>query len=248
MKWKSSFLVTVVCGLLLSIPILVEACGLPGVVESGAVSMRNSSNICLDSAQTVIRLERKSFTVDAVFHLFNPSETTTEKVGYPKRGFADDIDLISFASWINGEKVDFTAEEHDGGVIRRLWQRLTLFLSSRYHFSASEVGGSIEDRWLVHRVTFPGHSRTTLRARYQSKYDNAIANYIYGTKPYWGSPVGATSILVDSTDIGGNQNLEIVLGWPFTREHAGSNLLKLRMRYGEPPSSSTLTLRVHRRP
>ena len=202
MRPNPGLFVIVICILLVSMPILGRAF-LPGVVAGGSVSLGAHSRIRMEAAQTTIRLGPESFTVDAVFHLFNPGETTTEKVGYPKRGFFNDLDFIGFTARVDGKKLDVLTEEHNEGLIKVFEERMNLFLRARCGIIfVGTTGHVIRDRWLVHRVSFPAHDRTTLRITYESRYDCSEAHYFYGTASYWGDRIGRTTILVDSTDVG----------------------------------------------
>ncbi|MGB6066756.1 MAG: hypothetical protein WBG50_18280 [Desulfomonilaceae bacterium] len=241
------FLIILICGILAVIPCVGKACGLPGQVRSGAVSPRGPSDIHMESERVTIRLGRSKFTVDAEFHLFNPGETTAERVRFPKEGLAEDSDLICFTAWAEGKKVDLTVE-YDAGIIKGLFERIASNLIHRYPaLGLTGLGQCNTDRWLVGNVIFPARKTTTLRARYESTYDGQSATYILGTASNWKDDVEKSIFVIDATEVGGTNNIAV----HFLRnapgpELLGDNLLKLELRHCKPPPESGLSIHVRR--
>lgn len=56
------------------------------LMGGGAAPKSSHPSIRMDSEEVTIRLGQDTYTVDAVFHFFNTGATTTEWVGFPKRG------------------------------------------------------------------------------------------------------------------------------------------------------------------
>jgi hypothetical protein len=80
----------------------------------------------------IIRLKRSTYTADAVFHLFNTGETTTEWIGFPKNatGYCPPgpsgrvMDFIRFAVAVNGTKVPLEDERNLITSVRDFPRRL----------------------------------------------------------------------------------------------------------------------------
>ena len=104
------------------------------VVGGGASPKSEHHAVRMDSEQVIIRLGQRSYTVDAIFHLFNTGETVTEWVGFPKRrvkltgGWMQQPDFLRFDTWVDGRHVEAT-EFSDAQVHERLWEVL---VSLRY--------------------------------------------------------------------------------------------------------------------
>jgi hypothetical protein len=151
----------------------------PILLMSGGASPRSRhDSIRMDSENVTIGLQKNTYTVDAVFHFFNSGTTTTEWVGFPKRGrgYADMFhgtnDFIRFETWVNGEKAAFSEERSRSWGAGRLFRKL-------FAIFAIQI---TDDRWLVKHVAFPGHATTTTRVRYEARYnefaDSMVAYYI----------------------------------------------------------------------
>lgn len=172
--------------------------------------------IRLDSQEVTIRLKGFAdlrYTVDAVFHLFNTGETMTQWVGFPKWVVTDNgshtlSSFIRFDAWVNGRKAKFT-EEQDLSQETQIGvgppPSLLKRRSMKQHYLHEER------RWLIHQVTFPGHTPTTIRVTYEAPYyyDGAKAIYLYGTGSFWKGNIGKAVFIVDSGEVGGTENISI---------------------------------------
>jgi hypothetical protein len=168
-----------------------------------------NDSIRLDSMQVTIRLKQRSYLVDAVFIVFNTSETTTERVGLPKHGKVRGFqrrslvhDFLRFDGWVDGRKTEF-GEERDF-----LTDPSTPFPNLPQGTPPIE-----ETRWLVTRVVFPALAQTTIRIRYEALYDippyslvRYEGYYYYGTARYWKGKIGKAAFIIDSTDIAGKNS------------------------------------------
>ncbi|MFC1836042.1 hypothetical protein ACFL2Q_15200 [Thermodesulfobacteriota bacterium] len=151
---------------------------------SGGVVAPKSEDVAirLESEEVTIRLKPTSYTVDAVFHLFNTGDRTTEWLGFPKnavkrirqRGVIELVpDFLKFGVTVNGRNVPFKEERslaNDDKDSR-----------ARAPFHPGKYTG-----WVVGRATFAGYAETTIRVKYQAHYDYhgygcSSASYIYGT-------------------------------------------------------------------
>ncbi len=157
--------------------------------------------IRLDEQEVIIRLKRFTYAVDAVFHLSNTGETTTEWIGFPKNSvghqpgrFGKVSDFIRFEVSVNDLIVPFTEERELVKGVQTFPKQMRLQWLNR-------------SGWLMGRATFPGNATTTIRVRYESHYggwsSNHAAIYIYGTGAYWKDSIRKASFIVDSTEIGG---------------------------------------------
>jgi hypothetical protein len=174
-----------------------------------------SENIRLDVMSVTMRGKRDSYTVDAVFHLFNTGETTTVTVGVPKYGRADECDLLDkyvvcdflgFDAWVDGRKVGFV-EVRDfftdpsarpiGGYCRHLSSKCV------------SLDDGTETRWMTKKITFPGKATTKIRIRYEAPYHNHYVGsgayeedgyYHCSTGRYWKGKIKKATFVIDTTD------------------------------------------------
>lgn len=176
------------------------------LMGGGATPKSKHTTVRMDSEEVTIRLHKDSYTVDAVFHFFNTGDTTTEWVGFPKRGrgysdmFTGTQDFIRFETWVGDQQVPFREE-------RELWSRVPIFLRSIFSYIVED------NRWLVKEVTFPGHSKITTRVKYEAHYvrsgEGKDVYYIYGTGTYWKDAIGKATFTVDASEIGGRSGLRV---------------------------------------
>ena len=175
---------------LLCIPCDLGADIAPLQVEGGAASAKSShGTIRMESEEVTMRLEKKSYTVDALFVFSNSGETITQWVGFPKgydhaqlgsQAFAGAgrngtkrrlPDFIQFHAWVDGKPAYFSPE----GI-----------------------------RWLARQVTFPGHAKTTIRVVYEADYyRGSYATYIISTGAPWKDTIARAAFTVDGAAIGG---------------------------------------------
>jgi uncharacterized protein len=215
--------------------------------SGGGVSPRNPHpSIRLDDQEVIIRLKRGEYTVDAVFHLFNTGEKSTEWIGFPKNpagrlpgplGRVDDF--IRFDVWVNGNKVPF-ADERD--LIKSAQNVLQGLRGRRVQYTG----------WLMGQASFPGHVTTTIRVSYASRYGNcgmncAKAVYIYGTGGYWKDNIGKATFIVDGMQRGGAQWAGASFGATETdkylihRRLLSESLAQYEIRDFEPSPDGALT-------
>jgi hypothetical protein len=173
--------------------------------------------IRLESQEVTIRLGRSTYLVNAVFHFMNDGVTTTEWIGFPKQmsydGIsADKLRFLRFEAWVDEVKTA-VAEERD--------------LSAPENRSARV---SRENRWKALHVTFAGHKETTIHcvyeAAYEYRYDSKSMSYLYGTGAYWKGCIGSAGFTIDSTDVGGTENISIRFGSPPSSRRMGENVVR----------------------
>ncbi|MEW6532528.1 MAG: ankyrin repeat domain-containing protein [Thermodesulfobacteriota bacterium] len=221
----------------------------------GGVSPKSPhQTIRLDDQEVIIRLKRFTYTVDALFHLSNTGETTTEWIGFPKNSMGRQpgplgkvSDFIRFEVSVNDKIVPFTEE-------RELFKKVDTFLKQLRSQRAKHSG------WMMGRATFPGHATTTIRVRYESSYDNcgmgcSKANYIYGTGGYWKDSIRRATFIVDSTERGGAEHSHPGFSQSETDRYAihrrliSDNIEKYEIRDFEPNPAGSLTFMfTERRP
>ncbi|WP_157212264.1 hypothetical protein [Desulfomonile tiedjei] len=228
------------------------------LARGGAASPKSPhATIRMDSEQVIIRLKKKTYTVDALFHLFNTGETTTEWVGFPKQrydmtksmpGFPVESDFIRFDTWIDGTKIEVEEESNpesnpEPGIVNRI---LSAF--NRVLF-ASGLGSlpPIKERWLVHHITFPGHTRTTIRTSYESHYSiqtERKAYYIIGTGRLWKDNIGKAVFIIDSLDVGGTNRIRVNFPVAPGPRLLGNNLLRFEIEDAQPRPDARLIIEV----
>ncbi|MEW6140252.1 MAG: hypothetical protein AB1733_18690 [Thermodesulfobacteriota bacterium] len=208
------------------------------LMGGGATPKSSHTTVRMDSEEVTIRLHKDSYTVDAVFRFFNTGDTTTEWVGFPKRGlgssatFTGTRGFIQFETWVGDQRVPFREE-------RELWSRVPMFLRSIFSYI-------IEDnRWLVKEVTFPGHKETTTRVKYEAHYygpaEGNTAYYIYGTGSHWKGPIGKARFILDASEIGGTGKIRVNLPEESRRQVSESSVI-YELNDFDPSPHATLTV------
>jgi hypothetical protein len=177
--------------------------------------------IRMDYMDVTIRLKKSCYRVNAVFHFFNTWTTTTEWVGFLKRG--DMGNFMRYDAWIDGQKTNVLEEPSwvgrkfrslVGDSLRSTPLRFTL---NRFYWLFFKP--SMREVWLMQEVKFPRNLQTTIRINYEAKYEhydpNPCATYEYGTGGYWKGGIGVAAITIDGTDIGGVKDFTLrdVPGW-----------------------------------
>ncbi len=210
--------------------------------EGGAAAPKSvHGNIKLVAQEVTIRLRKQTYIVEAVFHFLNTGKTSTEWVGFPKRGFygatlpnspyAQPLDnFIWFKAWVHGRRAILT-EERDVS-----------------HAPRNEYGKAEERRWLAHQVAFPGCRETTMRCAYQTHYvyDNAgkAASYLYGTGALWKGNIGSGVFLIDASNVGGTKNISVEFPVASGPRLLSINLMKYEIRDFKPPLKGELVIHV----
>jgi hypothetical protein len=192
--------------------------------SGGAVSpVSGHASIRMDSERVIIRLAEDGYSVDAEFLLYNTGETVSEPVGFPKIDYTvtqrqkGPTDYIRFETWVNGEKAEIISNDPEDRASRDKLSYNTeegSLGSSEIELSKREGIPPLRDRlWLVHRVKFPGHAYTKIRAKYQSQYSVqgglVDAIYVVGTGRYWKDRIGKAVFIIDSSAVGGAENIRI---------------------------------------
>jgi len=189
----------------------------------------------MDAEQVTILLHMDSYTVDAIFHFFNTGDTTTEWVGFPKRGmgysgtFTGTTDFIRFQTWVGQEEVLFREE-------RDFWSRIPIFVRGLFSNIVTD------NRWLVKQVTFAGHGETVTRVRYETHYhvtEGKSALYIYGTGSHWEGNIGKATFIIDASEIGGTGKIRVNLP-EASRQQVTGNTVSYELRDFEPHPNACL--------
>ncbi|MBM3299487.1 MAG: ankyrin repeat domain-containing protein [Deltaproteobacteria bacterium] len=203
----------------------------------------------MDEEEVIIRLKPLTYSVDAVFHLFNAGETTTQWIGFPKRAVGRKpgpqggvLDFSRFEVWVNAEKIPFP-EEHD--LIKSEQESLKGLPPPRKKHSS----------WLMGQAVFRGGESTRIRVSYEARYDSCgltcrEAAYIYGTGAYWKGGIGKASFIVDSTEKGDVATIEAVFSSTETSRHlirrrlVSQNVERYEIKDFEPNPDGGLSIKV----
>ncbi|MFH1117106.1 MAG: hypothetical protein V1792_24575 [Pseudomonadota bacterium] len=217
----------------------------------------------MDSEQVTIGLGEHSYTVDAVFHLFNTGRTTSEWVGFPKPGYVsvgplsvEPLPFIRFNAWVDDMKIEFKEDGGDAsnaGIVRRAldaYSSAKNFLGlSRpsVHETLSQNG--LRVAWLVHHVEFSGHTRTTIRISYEGHYSPnhrpyEAAYYIVGTGRYWKNSIRKAVFIIDTRGVGGTENIRV--GFPVAPgpRLIADSLVRFEIKDVEPWPAADLTIEI----
>lgn len=224
------------------------------VVGGGATPKSQHETVRMDSEQVMIRLGLRSYTVDAIFHLFNTGETVTEWVGFPKRrvkltgGWLPQPDFVRFDTWVDGRHVNAT-EFRDAQAHVSLWEDL---VSLRYRLSQLIYRyaplGPMRNEWMGQRVTFPRHARTTIRTIYEAEYSYPVwprgAFYIFGTGRYWKDGIGEATFVIDCTDVGGTSKVDAYFPVSPGQKMISENVITFDAKRLKPPPDAQLDIAV----
>ncbi|MFZ5501884.1 MAG: hypothetical protein ACOY58_08260 [Candidatus Micrarchaeota archaeon] len=217
---------------------------IPGMGDMGPIDMfygggaaapkSSHQSIRLESQEVIIHLRKTNYTVDAIFQLFNTGETTTEWTGFPKNVITRGVsrsraDFIRFNTWANGREVRFSEEpdfKSHSGVKQR--------------------------KWLVHQITFPGHTRTTIRVSYKAS-DNFLgprpnAYYVYGTGSHWKDNIGKAVFIIDSSYVGGTKYTDTHFPSKLGGRRISENLVMYEIGDFKPDPEAVLRVSVLPRP
>ncbi|MFC1835809.1 hypothetical protein ACFL2Q_13955 [Thermodesulfobacteriota bacterium] len=190
-------------------------------VTGGAAFAKSAhETIRMKSEEVRIRLEKLSFTVEAVFNFFNSGENTTEWVGFPKLTYGSESttdawrDFVQFHAWVDDKPSTFTNEDN---------------------------------RWMAREVTFPGKAKTTIRVMYEAEYMiywGHYAEYIIGTGASWKGSIGKAVLIIDCSATGGSENLTARLVHGKARRTVTENTVRLDLSDFEPKPDEKLYITV----
>jgi hypothetical protein len=238
---RASLAVFIMAGFFLAAcPVLANVAPVMPFLEGGVIAPRTAhETIRLDSEQVTIRLKPDTYTVEAVFHLFNTGATTTEWTGFPKRmrsRGADFRDFIRYECWLNERPIQFKQEEdRSAGREHRTETPSESWLDERQ---------IIEIRyWFVTRVTFPKDEKTTIRVRYEAPYVGWGASYIVGTGSLWKDNISEAVFIIDGTEVGGIA--EFSCGFPKTPQEPSlkeGNVVKYELKDFKPHPEEHLVI------
>jgi hypothetical protein len=179
-------------------------------------------SIRLESEEVTIRLKGTFYAVEAVFNLVNSGEATTEWIGFPRWSSRDFFwdPFIKFKGSVNADAVEFHEEWEENNLLTKKgveWRsdrygRLVPSEAREIDFERKLYPSNREPKigirhWLVSRITFPGHAKTTIRINYEARYLRnkglCEANYIYGTGSLWKGAIGKAVFVIDAESVGG---------------------------------------------
>ncbi len=177
-----------------------------------------NENIRLDVMHVTIRCKRDSYSVDAVYHLFNTGKAATVTVGVPKFGRLADhpdcvdpdnpeiCDFLGFDAWVNGRKTEFSEVRHF--FTDQAARPIEGYCNDLVPGCASQK--TSETRWMTKKVTFPGNALTTIRVWYQAFYNvkvvisglpDEMALYDFSMGRYWKGKIRKATFIYDKTDV-----------------------------------------------
>ncbi len=206
-------------------------------LRGGAATPKSPDNtIRLVSQKVTMRLRPFTYLVDAIFHFLNTGASATEWVGFPKRvsysrGFPGTLDFTRFDMFVNGQKVE-VSEERD---------------LTNYGYRLKTLPQ--DNRWMVHRVTFPSHAGTVIRVVYEAPYlgrlGRSAATYVYGTGTNWKGTIGRATFIIDSSEVGHAKNLDLYFPSAAGPRKISEHLLVSEIRDFEPPLDAELVVVIH---
>ncbi len=156
------------------------------------------------SETVTIELHEKTYTVDATFEFYNYGQTTTVQVGFPRSGygytpdFKGVINLNSFETWVNGNKVEAKEIPGEVRVNRQRADKKQLEEIKK----GTEAGWLEETRWFIKEVTFNGNAKTITRVKYTVQYGGRhedMGEYLYGTGRSWKGTIGKARFIIKAS-------------------------------------------------
>jgi hypothetical protein len=207
-----------------------------GIIEPKAPQ----GSIRLKAEEVTIRLRKDSYTVDAVFHLLNTGESSEQLVGIPK-GEGDASKFVRSDAWVNGRQICLTEEPSWFWFWREL--KLTRDAFSEDHSVT---------KWLVQKVTFPGHARSTIRVSYEAGFAITFAGmrrsrhltWHFGDGSYWNGNIGLITFNIDATEIGGLKNLWLPYLNPAWKRLMTRNVAKYELKDCKPGPEAEFTVHL----
>jgi hypothetical protein len=196
----------------------------PVITLSGGIisPATQQEKIRMDLMQVNIRMQNGSYVLDAVFHLFNTGETTTEWVGFPKHGWGnfslsqDDPlirDFIRFECWVNDLTEVFV-------------ENLSFMHDSSHLFQ--EPPDITATKWMAKKITFPENTVTTIRISFEAPYNDAkasipqnIGHFFLGPGQYWKGKIDRAEIVLEKNPDTDNKNSWIVF------DHIGTTVKRI---------------------
>ncbi|MEW6351666.1 MAG: ankyrin repeat domain-containing protein [Thermodesulfobacteriota bacterium] len=197
-----------------------------------------SKTIRLDLMEVTIQLKKVTYSVDAVYHLFNTGQPATVMVAVPKevrgntefdtlRGNVYETssapwpvrDFPRFDAWVNGRKTEF--EE-----VCDLSSETRARIFGRHPRRFSHWGERVPTRWMTEKVTFAGKTVTTIRVRYAGFMQRNLVGglpldpscyYLWGTGRSWKGRIGKATFVINSTDFGRQPGAEFTSILPCPR-------------------------------
>ena len=200
------------------LPGLLGADIAPLQVEGGSPAAKSKhETIRMESEEVNVRLEKRSYTVDAVFDFMNTGETATEWVGFPKqdkqyfsRGEHESPRFTQFHVWVNGKKILFPQEDK--------W-------------------------WIAGQVTFPGNAKTTIRVMYEAGYRRGqYATYVIGTGAPWKGKLARAAFTVDGSGIGGTDKFTAHISGSKGHRMVSKNAVRIVLKDYEPNGRLSIDL------
>ncbi len=172
----------------------------PLFVSSGTPRCFDQPNIRMVSESVAIRLNAKTYSVDARFVFENSGETQTVEVGFPEQGsgyypeYQAKSYFDSFRTYVND--VPVKAEERIK-IVAGYGEDAKTFSNraeARQHCKAQKEMCHLSNQsWRVKSVTFPP-GKTTTRVTYTAPYSYSssatFAEYIFGTGRWWAGTIG----------------------------------------------------------
>jgi ankyrin repeat protein len=186
-----------------------------GILTGAPAPRLNLQSIRMDSQEVTMRLRRSTFVVDAVFHFTNSGDTTTEWIGFPKRGNACrngyllEPAFVRFDTWVDGQKTQFSEEGRSGFKSEAFGSEVWTL---RGQFNAVPLNNY--NRWIEKQVRFRGWARTTIRLSYEADYVAfgppplvRCADYIVAAASRWEGAMRNFAFTVTTSEVGGTKNL-----------------------------------------
>lgn len=222
MTFSSRFGLVALLIVVLCTPNALNANPAPIPMAGGTVAAQSPhSTIRMDAEEVTIRLGRGAYTVNAVYHMVNSGEATTERVGFPRgvekeRWEMEFPEFIQFHAWVDGKKVAISKEGK---------------------------------QWLAGQVTFPGHATTVIRVMYEAHYSDRYLwqgirylDYIVGTGSLWKDSIGKAVFTVDASEMGGTKGLYIELKAPQCRKLRSEQVVRFDVEDFKPDPDATLRI------
>jgi hypothetical protein len=187
-----------------------------GSAWTGAPIMaRSHETITMESLRVIIHLNRQTYTLEAVFSIYNSGQTISETIMFPIAGpsleedwnISDCPTFIHYNLWINSQKAAICDITSYINSMSNVFKKLSRVIQS-ITFSGPEDYKYDLEKWKTVSCTFNGKSFTKIRlfceaTLFENVKREKRAIFLLGTTASWKGPIKNVSIKAECSDIGG---------------------------------------------
>jgi len=228
----------------------------PSQPPGGTAALKSPhQSIRMEAEEVRIQLRRETYTVDAVFRMFNTGKAATEWVGFPKKeegdssSYDDEPQFVRFNMWLQGKMMQFD-DQYDVSAVRPPTEGSSDISPDK----RSRMQWLEDSNWLMRQVSFPGRAKTVINVSYEARYGEGslgseYAHYIYGTGRHWRGSIGKARFTLDCSEKGGVDRVEVLFSpaderkYVIRRKLISQNVVQYEIMNFEPHPRGRLSVR-----